>query len=337
MLNELMKALQESGSSSDDSKAQQSGRARFQENQLVSDDYARKGLRSYEPKHAGCFKIDKRQQEVKEAKGKDEKIIAFKALQEECLSLLASAVYSIHVNLLLHRIINNIAGREARGRLSQEGAGPTSKANGAMKIGEALMQKNMKELIDSTEYFLKEGPERMAAAARKAVKAAAEAVPLLPESTVNAESLSAFFVDVFNRMDQDVWENQKGSSLLPPAQDDEKVKELLDEARDYLDSPQAAKVFRFAVHAAAYRLPAQLATLPGQLGQKAVPLQVSDGSVNLALLFGPCIHLANALLQDADGNGAGETATEATVRSFADHKAISDFCEQIYNQQPLAK
>ena len=27
-------------------------------------------------------------------------------------------------------------------------------------------------LIDSTEYFLKEGPERMAAAARKAVKAA---------------------------------------------------------------------------------------------------------------------------------------------------------------------
>eukprot|EP00439_Symbiodinium_sp_Y106_P083258 s60_g23.t1 len=235
MLNELMKALQESGSSSDDSKAQQSGRARFQENQLVSDDYARKGLRSYEPKHAGCFKIDKRQQEVKEAKGKDEKIIAFKALQEECLSLLASAVYSIHVNLLLHRIINNIAGREARGRLSQEGAGPTSKANGAMKIGEALMQKNMKELIDSTEYFLKEGPERMAAAARKAVKAAAEAVPLLPESTVNAESLSAFFVDVFNRMDQelaffrtrDVWENQKGSSLLPPAQDDEKAKREL--------------------------------------------------------------------------------------------------------------
>ena len=106
---------------------------------------------------------------------------------------------------------------------------------------------------------------------------------------------------------------------------------------------------RFAVHAAAYRLPAQLATLPGQLGQKANPprlhpthdpapsrhplsmschvsdrpsrcrpcrctpqhaclhmgclayvlTQVSDGSVNLALLFGPCIHLANALLQDA--------------------------------------
>jgi len=331
MFDELMKALQESGSSSDDSKAQQRSRARFQENQLVSDDYARKGLRSYEPKHAGCFKIDKCQQEVKEAKAKDKKIIAFKALQEECLSLLASAVYSIHVNLLLHRIINNIAGREARGRLSQQGAGATAKANGEEEAS------SMKELIDSTEYFLKEGPERMAAAARKAVKAAAEAVPLPPESSVNSESLSTFFVDVFNRMDQDVWENQKGASLLPPAQDQEKVKELLDEARDYLDSPQAAKVFRLAVHAAAYRLPAQLAALPGQLGQKASPLQVPDGSVNLALLFGPCIHLTNALLRDADGNGAGETATEATVRSFADHKAISDFCEQIYNQQPLAK
>ncbi|CAE7940042.1 SMYD2 [Symbiodinium necroappetens] len=216
MFDELMKALQESGSSSDDSKAQQRSRARFQENQLVSDDYARKGLRSYEPKHAGCFKIDKCQQEVKEAKAKDKKIIAFKALQEECLSLLASAVYSIHVNLLLHRIINNIAGREARGRLSQQGAGATSKANGEEDAS------SMKELIDSTEYFLKEGPERMAAAARKAVKAAAEAVPLPPESSVNSESLSTFFVDVFNRMDQDVWENQKGASLLPPAQDQEK-------------------------------------------------------------------------------------------------------------------
>ncbi|CAE7607148.1 PEX3 [Symbiodinium natans] len=330
LLEGLLKELAEGASSSDSQAEQQQARVRFQKHQQVSDDYARKGLRAYLPRHAGCFKVEACQAKVKAAADKEAKLAAFKDLQVECLSLVASAVYSLHVILLLHRVQFNLAGREvaAQPQDGRTGAVQDSKANGEEASS------SMQELIDSTEYFLEKGPGMMSAAARKAVQDAIAAGPLLPDTSVNSESLSAFFKQVFDKMEQDVWGGSKGSALLPPegAANVQRVqvKHLLDEARDYLESPHVVQVFRSTIHTAADRLPVQLAAFGG----KASALK--DSSVLLAVLFGSCVSLATSLLTDADGNG-DETPTEVTIRSFADQIVVTQFCEGLYFQEPTTK
>ncbi|CAE7558912.1 IRGC [Symbiodinium pilosum] len=108
------------------------------------------------------------------------------------------------------------------------------------------------------------------------------------------------------------------------------VKQLLDEARDYLESPHALQAFRSTISSAADRMPEQLAAFGG----KASALK--DSSVLLAVLFGSCVSLATSLLTDADGNG-NESPAEVTIRSFADQAVVTQFCEVLYFQEPTTK
>ncbi|CAJ1379928.1 unnamed protein product [Effrenium voratum] len=314
MLENLLKELSEGATASSGQDEQQQRRVRFQKHQVVSDSYARRGLPAFLARHGSCFNTQACHAKVKEAKDKDTKLQAFKELQAECLALVASSAYALQVILLLHRVQFNIAGREVAVRHHDE-------MMDANEEGSAVMQ-----LIDSTEFFLEQGPALVSAAARRAVKEALATANLLPDTAVTAATLSAFFKEVFEKMEPELWADSKGSSLLPPDNARlEKVKPFLDEARDYLESPQLLQVVRAVTAAAAERLPEELAATRGQAaGLKA-------GSVKLALLFGGCMALGRELLEVEPE--ASENA-EAAMRAFADKTVVDQFCEAIYFQEP---
>lgn len=311
----LMKELAAGAASSNGQAEEQQRRASFQKHQEVSDSYARKGLRSFLARHQGCFKIDQCHAKVKAASDSEMKVAAFKELQVECLSLLASAAYSLNVVLMLHRVQFNIAGREAAASQSGESA----EANGEPSAA-------MQELISSTDFFLEKGPAMVVDATRKAVQ---ETTSLQPETAVSTSSLSSFFKEVFQKVEKDIWADSKGSFLLPPdAAGLAKAKPFLDEARDYLESPQLLHVFRSVSNVTAERLPQELA----KTGGKASALK--EGTVPLATLFGGCITLGKSLFQ-ADPDGT--ESAEASIRAFADQTVVSQFCEALYFQEASAK
>mmetsp|Transcript_92167 Transcript_92167/g.112869 ORF Transcript_92167/g.112869 Transcript_92167/m.112869 type:complete len:358 (+) Transcript_92167:76-1149(+) len=311
----LMKELAAGAASSNGQAEEQQRRASFQKHQEVSDGYARKGLRSFLARHQSRFKIDQCHAKVKAASNSEMKVAAFKELQVECLTLLASAAYSLNVILMLHRVMFNIAGREAAA--GQSGESP--EANGEPPAA-------MQELISSTDFFLENGPAMVADAARKAVQ---ETPSLQPETAVSTNSLSSFFKDIFQKVEKDILADSKGSALLPPDSAGlAQAKPFLDEARDYLESPQLLHAFRSVSSAVADRLPHELA----KTGGKASALK--EGTVPLATLFGGCITLGKNLFQ-ADPDGT--ECAEAFIQSFADQTVVSKFCEEIYFQAATAK
>ncbi|CAK9006866.1 unnamed protein product [Durusdinium trenchii] len=305
LFDSLLKELTEGASASNGQVEEQQRRVSFQKHQEVSDSYARKGLQNFLVRLQGCFKIDQCQAKVKAASDREQKLAALKELQVECLSMVASAAYSLYVILLLHRVQFNIAGREAisskTGEIAQDGAESAA----------------MQELIASTDYFLEKGAAMIVTATRSAVQAAS----LQPDAPVSTESLTSFFKEVFEKLEKEIWADGKGSALLPPdANSASQAKPLLDEARDYLESPQLLQALRSVTSAAAERLPFDL----GKATNKAEALK--EGTVPLAALFGGCISLAKEVLQDS-------TCTEAFIQAFADQTVISQFCEALYFQE----
>lgn len=312
LIDSFMKELAAGQKSSNGQVEEQQRRASFQKHQEVSDSYARKGLRSFLTRLQSCFKIDECHAKVKAASDSQTKVAAFKELQVECLSLVASAAYSLNVILMLHRVQFNIAGREAT-------AGQAAEANDAPSA--------MEELIKSTDYFLEKGPGMVVDATRKAVQGTTS---LQPETPVSTSSLSSFFQEVFQEVEKDIWADSKGSALLPPdsASASAQAKQFLDEARDYLESPQLLVTFRSLATATADRLPQELA----KTGGKAAGLK--EGQVPLATLFGGCITLGKSIFQ-ADPDGT--EPAEAFIQSFADQPVVNKFCEALYFQETATK
>eukprot|EP00435_Cladocopium_sp_Y103_P073922 s37_g45.t1 len=111
-------------------------------------------------------------------------------------------------------------------------------------------------------------------------------------------------------------------------QDKPRAKPFLDEARDYLESPQLLHAFRSVSNVTADRLPQELA----KTGGKASALK--EGTVPLATLFGGCITLGKSLFQ-ADPDGT--ESAEASIRAFADQTVVSQFCEALYFQEAMKK
>eukprot|EP00913_Durusdinium_trenchii_P000201 g183.t1 len=187
LFDSLLKELTEGASASNGQVEEQQRRVSFQKHQEVSDSYARKGLQNFLVRLQGCFKIDQCQAKVKAASDREQKLAALKELQVECLSMVASAAYSLYVILLLHRVQFNIAGREAisskTGEIAQDGAESAA----------------MQELIASTDYFLEKGAAMIVTATRSAVQAAS----LQPDAPVSTESLTSFFKEVFEKLEKE--------------------------------------------------------------------------------------------------------------------------------------
>eukprot|EP00931_Biecheleriopsis_adriatica_P039473 TRINITY_DN22576_c0_g1_i1.p1 TRINITY_DN22576_c0_g1~~TRINITY_DN22576_c0_g1_i1.p1 ORF type:complete len:379 (-),score=116.72 TRINITY_DN22576_c0_g1_i1:149-1285(-) len=330
LLEQLLKDLAEGGEAQDQGRnAQEKAKQRFQHQQECSDNYARKSLQAFLAGHRSCFNIDACHTKVKEAKDKEAKLAAFRELQVECLSMLTSACYSLHVLLLLHRIEFNIAGREIH-------AAEQRKAPAEADTKEAAV---IEEFFKALDFFAEKGPAVVVSAARTAVEACAVKDSLSPQSVVTAETLSSFFRDVFRAMDEAILAENKGASILLPPDDADvppsdqaaalipverssEVKQLLDEARDYLESPQLLSAFRSVADAATTGLPAQLASAD----PKAAALLEEGGSLQLARLFGSAIEVSKLLLsEDAE-------ACEANVSSFAQNAVVTTLCEGLYFQ-----
>mmetsp|Transcript_68961 Transcript_68961/g.121948 ORF Transcript_68961/g.121948 Transcript_68961/m.121948 type:complete len:366 (-) Transcript_68961:16-1113(-) len=303
------------------SKAEEA-KEKFQHQQRVADDFARKGLPSYLAKHSRCFNLDGCHAKVKEATTKDAKLSALADLQMECLSIVVSALYSLHALLLLQRVQFNIVGREMAA-VSVAAEGSDAEAPNSEMAAVAT------EFIEASDYFLEHGPGLVSSACRKAVQACA-ASSLAPSTAVTSERLATFFKEVLRSVDQELLGESKGSAtLLPPEKDSsganasakqQQVKRLLDEARDYAESPQLLEVFRSVTAAAAERV-------PQFLGSAALQ---EAGSVPLAKLFGNFISLSKSLLGQEDENEL--SPAEALIADFGCSAVVNELCEGLFVQ-----
>lgn len=328
LLERLLKEL--SGSEEDlaaltggDGRKARDKRAHFQHQQQVSDRYARKGLKDFLVRHIGCFNIDACQAKVSSAKDKEGKLAALCELQAECLSMLVSSFYSLHLLLLFHRVEFNIVGREM---LAADSRKPVAEGHSA--AAPEPMPDHLEELINSTEYFLEHGPEKVAIAIRKAVEVSFKNSPLSPQTKVTSETLTTFIREVCQEADRELLSESKGAvTLLPPegepASLGNEAKNLLDETRDYLESPQLLEVFRNVTSANAGRIAELLISTDAM----AAALQ-DGGSVALGRLFGSFVTLSKSMLgQDVPEVDGAKSAAEDCIEQFSENAVVGEFCE----------
>jgi len=297
-------------------------KAKFQHQQRVSDDFARKGLPKYLSRHSRCFNIDGCHVIVKEAKTKDAKLSALGDLQVECLTMVASSLYSLYALLLLHRVQFNIVGREMAVAPVAEGTD--------VEAAKPEIAAVATEFLEMSDYFLEHGSGVVSDACRKAVQACAAKSSLAPDTAVTADRLTTFFKEVLRSADKELLGDSKGAATLLPPDDEEssganasgqqqQVKRLLDEARDYAESPQLLEVFRTVTTAAADKVPQQLGSAALQEG----------GSVTLARLFGNLIGLSKSLL----GQDENELShAEDCIAAFECSPVVNELCEGLYFQ-----
>lgn len=321
LLERLLKELSSSeedpaGLTGGDGRKTRDKRAHFQHQQQVSDRYARKGLKDFLVRHIGCFNIDACQAKVSSATDKEGKLAALCELQAECLSMLVSSFYSLHLLLLFHRVEFNIVGREMLA------------AEGQSAAASQPMPAHLEELINSTEYFLEHGPEKVARAIRKAVEVSFKSSQLSPQTKVTSESLTIFIREVCQEADQELLAESKGAiTLLPPegepASLGSEAKNLLDETRDYLESPQLLEVFRNVTSANAGRIAELLISTDAM----AAALQ-DGGSIALARLFGSFVTLSKSMLgQEVPEVDGAKSAAEDCIEQFGDNAIVAEFCE----------
>lgn len=290
-------------------------KARFAHKQGVSDSYVRKALAVLQERHRGCFAVEECSDEAKKATTREAKIQCLMELVIECIARLVSALYALHALLLLHRVEFNIVGREIA----------AIPANGEVAFAEA--EGGHAAFLDTIRYFMQKGIEQLADAIRGAVQKCFEKAEFAPSTQVTGEVLHQLFANICAEVDAVLFTAgaQCVTFLLPESLDqamDEahgvKVKNYLDEARDYLESPQFAGVFRAVVSSATWRLAAAFGD--GALDPEAAPL-AGGRSCPLAKLNGLAIELSKSLLSE-DNNDF--------ITSFAEEPSVSQFCEAVY-------
>jgi hypothetical protein len=296
-------------------------RAKFDHNQQVADNHTQKALDALEERLMACFKVDECSQALAKAQNKEEKLHCIGALQVECLARSMSAVYTLHLLLLLHRVEFNIVGREM--------LGPDGNVVGG-SAAESQDTEALTAFVVSVSYVQEDGLPRICEAVREAVKARWAADSIQPVTKVTAERLESFLLDVCRAADSSLLANGKApATLLPESLDSSatpKVKQLLDEARDYVESPQFLDVFRSVLTSA-------LTHFVGSLGETTETAEPTRGpplpkgaSVPIAKLGGDCVTRSQAML--ASGDSAG------FVRRFGDEPLVSKLCEALYFEEP---
>eukprot|EP00747_Dinoflagellata_sp_TGD_P167005 gnl/TRDRNA2_/TRDRNA2_190682_c0_seq1.p1 gnl/TRDRNA2_/TRDRNA2_190682_c0~~gnl/TRDRNA2_/TRDRNA2_190682_c0_seq1.p1 ORF type:complete len:386 (+),score=108.81 gnl/TRDRNA2_/TRDRNA2_190682_c0_seq1:71-1228(+) len=306
-------------------------RAQFLHKQTVSDSYVRRALPALKVRHHACFRADDCSKALKEAQSKEEKQVCFKALQVEAIGRLLSSTYVLNLVLLLHRVEFNIVGREIA-------AGSDGKALLALDLTEAAEKGSKDEdadavhaaFFESTRYVQEDGLARIADAVREAVRACAERSGVLPWKPVTAECLQTHLLEACAEVDTQVLCGDKASAtLLPdlverevPAAQKKKVKEFLDEARDYVESPNFLAAFQALMSGAIRQLVSSLSD--GAADPADAPL--SDGkSATLGKLFGRILELSLTVLTEED--------TAGLVARFDKEPVLNELCEALYFQE----
>lgn len=296
-------------------------RASFAHKQQVSDTYVRRALAALQARHKGCFAVEECGEKLKHAQSKEEKLQCLQEFVVECISRLLSSSYTLHALLLFHRVEFNIVGREI--------ASTSDAAMSTAKGAEAEDTAAHAAFLDTTRYFKEEGIQHVADAIRRAVRTCLKSADLSPSAQVTAPVLEKLFLDICCKADTELSADSRNvTTFLPESVDHEvdeahrvKVKQCLDEARDYLESPQFAAALRVVVAAAARRLAAAFGD--GAANPETAPLGGGRSSA-LAKLNGQFIVLSNSLLDD-EGNDF--------ITSFADEPAVTELCELLYFQE----
>lgn len=293
------------------------GAADFAHRQQVSDSYAKQSLATLRARHNDCFAIEACTEQLKKATTPEEKADCFKLLQVECLAKAASSLYTLHLQLLLRRLQFNALPATVSSSEGDESKAPSSAHASFLECGGYFQDRGLDAITDSL---------------RRAAVSCCQRNDLSPRSSVSAESLGRLLVEILREADVEILEAARGAVVLLPDcvgqevadGDKEEVKRLLDEVRDYLDSPQALEVFKAVTASAAAQVSAQLER-EGDATAPAGPLS-GGKSVVLAKLFGALIELSNQVLSDE--------GSAPFVERFSAEPVVKSFCEGIYFQEP---
>lgn len=314
MLQRLLKELADSASSAGKKEAPvdtaEKRRKRFEHKQEISDAHALKKLPALRQRQNTSFLDEACSAALKDAKDKGAKLEAFKALQVECLAKVASALYSLHLVLLTHRVGFNIVGREVE-------AGSGEDAEGAHV-----------EFLAALEHPTSAGFDSVAQALRAATLkcGASRQPPLAPQTKMTAETLQEFLSEVCREADEALL-TKAVAVMLPEGLEAnaseatrKEVKRLLDEARDYLESPQFRQVFQAAV-----------ADALGPLAKGIVAELSGEGPWSLAVLFGHMTKNAGVLMDATDE--ASDLSAFQCARRFAEKPEVVQLSEGLYGWQ----
>lgn len=288
-------------------------KAQFERRQQVADQWAHKKLIELKDGHNANFSIVECKDNITQAKDASEKARQLKLLQVECLARTISAIYVLHLTLLLDRVGFNIISREIRAAQRSTGDGDDDHNSEEDDAAHAAHT----AFLEVAEHLQKEGLGRIATGVRKAVNACVDAEGLAPQTKVTRVSFEKFFLEVCAKVDIELLgENKSVETLLPETLDakvqqaghPKQVKILLDEARDWVESPQFLNVFKQTITDAVSHTVAD-----------AQPL-VDGGSCPLAKLFGQLMLISIF----------GSEGCNAFVSRFASNAVVSEFCEAIY-------
>lgn len=317
MLKSLMKQmeggdlLKELMGEVDPQKEEERKRAKFEHNQQVSDSHTQKCLATLQERLQSCFAMDESSRALTLAQNKEEKLRCMTTLQVECLARAVSAMYALHLLLILHRVEFNIVGREMMGK---DGKDDTVE---------------LTAFVDSVSYVQGDGLPRICDAVREAVKACWADDIKAPLTKVNSERLRSFLLNVCHAADTALLDGNNGpTTLLPESLDDPatpKVKQLLDETRDYVESPQFLEVFRSVLDGALTQFVASLSEVSEQTDPPKPPPLPSNTSVPIARLGGDCVTRSQAMLASDDGAGY--------VTRFAEDPLVTKLCEALYFEE----
>jgi len=302
-------------------------REKFEHNQEVSDSHTQKSLDALGERLTGCFAVDECSQALAKAQSKEEKLQCFEALQVECLARSLSALYSLHLLLLLHRVQFNIVGREM--------LGADGKGTGNAKCFDEEDTEALTAFCEASKhsYVQGDGLPAICNAVREAVKAQWAADSMRPMTKVSAERLRSFLLAVCRAADVSLLlEGKSAATLLPEALDASaapKVKQLLDEARDYVESPQFLDVFRSVVDGALTCFVDSLGVTQEVTEPPRAPPLPNGESVPIAKLNGDCVTRSQAMLAKDDGSGF--------VRRFSEEPRVATLCEVLYFDEAKAQ
>mmetsp|Transcript_51287 Transcript_51287/g.109029 ORF Transcript_51287/g.109029 Transcript_51287/m.109029 type:complete len:398 (+) Transcript_51287:117-1310(+) len=310
MVQRMMKAIVDSAESGAAGSAEERRQERFAYKQKVSDSHAGKRLSTLCTVHGNCFEVQTYKENLQAATTKEGKLEAFRKMGEECVAKAVSSIYTIHLLLLLHRINFNIVGRELEVASEKE---------------EALDEESLaahEAFLLSLGHFQSASCNDIAKLIRKAVCDVMEREEMGPQVSVTEETLGNLFEVCCREADKECVGKQSdiASRLLPESLEAKidakiraKVKALLDEARDYLESPQFLQVFQACCTCASKNFAAALLE---DLQVAAGDTHIGIGPWPLAKFNGAMIKMSTSVFEQ-DVSASALVATESTSDSAA--------------------
>jgi hypothetical protein len=314
----------------------------FGHKQEVSDAYARRALASLRAgRFPSLFKVEECRARLQEPNlSRESKLERFNELQVECLARVVAAMYTLTVQMLLYRVAFNIIGRSMgtdRSSSSAQDASMSAESFGDAGEGktapkdEAILDTMQVTFLDACARAFEEQPlADIASSARSGVMAHCQAEEILPTRRLASKDLERLLLKACQAIHEKIFAVKDGGSgnvtvaaaFLPESLDGETTarskdaKALLDEARDYLESPQFLEVVKRVVTLSAENLVEKLC--------EATSTELGADLPAVAKLFGQLVELSNSVLE-ADH-------TNEYADGFTQEPLVNQFCESIFFQ-----